>query len=50
MSLKRHLPLLVILAFSNPAFAQHGNRGGRPGGGTVHPGQQRPMPAGDSTR
>jgi hypothetical protein len=46
MNLKRHLPLLVLLALTNPAFAQHGNRGGRPGGGAVHPGAQRPMPGG----
>jgi hypothetical protein len=46
MTLKRHLPLLAILAFSNPAFAQHhpANRGGggHPGGAVPHPGQQHP--------
>jgi hypothetical protein len=46
MTLKRHLPLLAILAFSNPAFAQHhpANRGvgGHPGGAAPHPGQQHP--------
>jgi hypothetical protein len=46
MTLKRHLPLLAILAFSNPAFAQHhpANRGGggHPGGAVPRPGQQHP--------
>jgi hypothetical protein len=49
MSLKRHLTLLAILAFSNPAYAQkHGapRGGGYPGGAAVHPGQQRPSPGG----
>lgn len=48
MSLKRYFSLLVLLALSNPAFAQQSpaNRGGQPRGGAVQPGQQRPMPGG----
>ncbi len=39
MSIKRHFPLLAILAFAQPAFAQHpANRGGHPSAPAAHPG------------
>jgi hypothetical protein len=45
MSIKRHFPLLAILAFAHPAFAQHpANRGGHPSAPAAHPGQQHMMP------
>jgi hypothetical protein len=47
MSLKRTFLLLVLLAFSQPAFAQHpaARGGGRPAP-PAHPGQQHMMPGG----
>src|SRR5580658_9946125 len=49
MSLKQIFALLVLLAFSRPAFAQRQTvpRGGvHTGGAVVPPGQQRLMPGG----
>jgi hypothetical protein len=51
MSIKRHFPLLAILAFAHPAFAQHpANRGGHPSAPAAHPGQQHMMPGGGQQR